>query len=170
VRDYLRRVPDAETMRALGRDLARHLPAGACVLLTGPLGAGKTTLVQGIASGLGVAGAVASPTFVLVREHAGRGGRPGLVHMDFYRLSTAREVAELGLDDYLAGPDVIVIEWAERAASALPGDALWVEIVPQGEARDVVVRPAGTQAAAIARAWLAPTGAEVGDHAGVAGD
>ncbi len=101
----------AEDTRALGERLGNKLMGGEIVLLSGPLGAGKTTLVQGIAAGLGVKGRVQSPSFVLERLHT---GRLTLRHLDFYRL-TAAEVEEAG---FFAEPDesaVAVVEWAERA-------------------------------------------------------
>jgi tRNA threonylcarbamoyladenosine biosynthesis protein TsaE len=94
-------------------------------LLSGALGAGKTVLAQGVAAGLGIDPAeVQSPTYTLVREHAGPGGR--LVHIDLYRLAPA-EVLALGAEELLAGPGVKVVEWAERLPFAVPG-ALWLEI------------------------------------------
>jgi tRNA threonylcarbamoyladenosine biosynthesis protein TsaE len=100
----------AET-RAVGRRLGEAAVAGDVLLLEGPLGAGKTVLVQGLASGLGCAGEVASPTFVLVRQHP---GRLELVHADLYRLEQRAEVEALGLLE-LSADGVLAIEWADRA-------------------------------------------------------
>ena len=105
---------------ALGRRFARRLKAGDCVALSGPLGAGKTVLVRGIAVGLGLEDdrLVASPTFVLVREY---GGRLPIYHVDLYRTAApAAELADLGLEEMLTD-GVVLIEWADRAAGALPG-------------------------------------------------
>ncbi len=106
---------------ALG-DLARR---GDVVLLVGDLGAGKTCLTQGIAVGLGVADKVTSPTFVIIREHA---GRLPLYHIDFYRLTDVDEAADLGLDQYLYGDGVCVVEWADRAMGLFPAEHLLIEL------------------------------------------
>jgi tRNA threonylcarbamoyladenosine biosynthesis protein TsaE len=108
----------AETM-ALGERLARRLGVGDCVALVGELGTGKTVLVRGIARGLGVADQrlVASPSYVLVREYA---GRLPIYHVDLYRLSGGGpELAGLGLEEMLAD-GVVLVEWADRAGDALP--------------------------------------------------
>jgi len=108
-----------EETLALGREFASRLGAGECVALIGELGAGKTVFVRGLAAGLGVNedGIVSSPTFVLVQEYA---GRLPLYHVDLYRLADAEEeLADLGLSEMLA-EGVVAIEWADRAAGALP--------------------------------------------------
>ncbi len=108
---------------ARGEAIAAALPVPALVTLRGDLGAGKTTLVQAIARGLGVTEPVTSPTFALVHEYAGTRAR--VVHCDLYRLAGVREAATLGLDDLLAEPDVIVlVEWPERAGPLLDGPTL----------------------------------------------
>jgi tRNA threonylcarbamoyladenosine biosynthesis protein TsaE len=116
-------------MAAYGRDFAQRLGQGDVVLLHGDLGAGKTTLTQGIAAGLGVAEAIQSPTFSLVAEHEGTdaGARPiRLYHLDLYRLTDPEELEGLGYDQYLDPVDgVAVIEWPERAGSWLP-DRFWL--------------------------------------------
>ena len=99
----------AETEAAAER-FARHLRRGDLLLLTGSLGAGKTTFVRGLARGLGVEGLVQSPTFQLLRAHA---GNPALAHVDVYRLEAAAELADLGLDEYLED-GVVVVEWGDR--------------------------------------------------------
>jgi tRNA threonylcarbamoyladenosine biosynthesis protein TsaE len=119
-----RTVDETETRR-LGAALAARLAPDGALLLSGALGAGKTVLAQGVAAGLGIDPAeVQSPTYTLVREHAGPGGR--LVHIDLYRLAPA-EVLALGAEELLAGPGVKVVEWAERLPFAVPG-ALWLVI------------------------------------------
>ena len=133
------RVPTADAMRDLGRDLARLLRAGDLVILAGPLGAGKTTLVQGIGAGLGVRGPVTSPTFVIARVHrAGPGSGPALVHADAYRLHSIAEVDDLDLDADL-GSSVTVVEWGEGLADGLADDRLEISIqpVPDGDMRIV---------------------------------
>jgi len=111
-----RTASEAET-EALGKALAAELAPDGVLLLSGDLGAGKTVLARGIAAGLGIdPREVQSPTFTLIREHAGERGR--LVHVDLYRLEPA-EAEALGLDELLAGPGVKVVEWAERLPEPL---------------------------------------------------
>ncbi len=95
-------VPSADAMRTVGRRLARHLRAGDLVIAAGDLGAGKTTLTQGIGAGLGAEGRVISPTFVLSRVHHSSSGGPSLVHVDAYRLAHAEELDDLELEDSAA--------------------------------------------------------------------
>lgn len=116
----------AETI-ALGRHLAGWLPTGRTVLLIGNLGAGKTTMVKGIAEGLGVASEdeVSSPTFSLVHEY---GDPVRLYHLDLYRLETAAEVLGIGMEDMLDRGVVVLIEWGERFPEIWPEDAVRVEI------------------------------------------
>jgi tRNA threonylcarbamoyladenosine biosynthesis protein TsaE len=134
------RVPTAEAMRELGARLATVLRPGDLVLVNGPLGAGKTTLVQGVGIGLGIAEPVLSPTFVLARVH--RSGRIPLVHADAYRLTASTdprgELADLDLDADL-DQAVLVIEWGEGVAEALSESRLTVRIEPQsnGEERSL---------------------------------
>ncbi|HUY46590.1 MAG TPA: tRNA (adenosine(37)-N6)-threonylcarbamoyltransferase complex ATPase subunit type 1 TsaE [Streptosporangiaceae bacterium] len=130
-------VATAEDMHALGRRLASMLRAGDLVVLSGPLGAGKTTLVQGIGQGLDVRGPVTSPTFVIARVHPALGGGPALVHVDAYRLGSVAEVDDLDLDASL-DDCVTVVEWGEGLVEGLAADRLEVTITmsPAGEAGD----------------------------------
>jgi len=114
-----------EETRALGEAIARRLDGGELILLSGPLGAGKTTLVQGLARGLGISTPVQSPSFVLERLHQ---GRLLLRHLDFYRLG-ASDVEESGFLDNCGEKDVTVIEWAERAGY-VPGATLRMQMKP----------------------------------------
>lgn len=106
---------DAEATRSLGVRLGKSLPAGSVILLEGDLGAGKTTLVQGIGEGLGIEDAIVSPTFTLINEYSE--GRIPLYHLDLYRLEPA-EVEALNLESYWEGVEyplgIVAIEWAER--------------------------------------------------------
>jgi tRNA threonylcarbamoyl adenosine modification protein YjeE len=115
-------------MRALGRWLAPMLRPGDLIVLNGPLGAGKTTLVQGIGDGLHVRGPVTSPTFVIARVHPPRGGGPALVHVDAYRLSSPAEVDDLDLDADLER-SVTVVEWGGGLVGELAPSWLDVTIV-----------------------------------------
>jgi len=103
---------------AFGERLATELQPGDVLALTGDLGAGKTCLVKGIARGLGIAQEVTSPTFTLIHEY--RGGRLPLNHVDLYRLDNVEAAVGIGIEEYLGGDGVTVIEWAERIAPLLP--------------------------------------------------
>jgi tRNA threonylcarbamoyladenosine biosynthesis protein TsaE len=120
-------VPTGAKMRALGQRLAGLLRAGDLVVLTGPLGAGKTTLVQGIGQGLGVRGPVTSPTFVIARVHPSLHGGPALVHADAYRLGSRAEVDDLDLDADLDS-SVTVVEWGEGLVEDLAPGHLEIKI------------------------------------------
>jgi tRNA threonylcarbamoyladenosine biosynthesis protein TsaE len=122
------RVPTAARMRGLGQQLAALLRPGDLVVLTGPLGAGKTTLVQGIGEGLGVRGPVTSPTFVIARVHPPAAGTgPALVHADAYRLGSRAEVDDLDLDTDLDS-SVTVVEWGEGLVEDLADSHLEISI------------------------------------------
>jgi tRNA threonylcarbamoyladenosine biosynthesis protein TsaE len=125
-------------MRALGERLATGLRAGDLLILTGPLGAGKTTLVKGIGTGLGVRGAVTSPTFVIARVHPGP--MVPLVHADAYRLGSVVEVDDLDLD---TANSVTVVEWGEGLAEGLADDRLEISIAPDPESQRRTVRIRG---------------------------
>ena len=120
-------VPGAAQMRALGARLVESLRPGDVVVLTGALGAGKTTLVQGIGAGLGVRGPITSPTFVIARLHPSLRGGPGLVHADAYRIGSRLEIDDLDLD---ADVDqcVTVVEWGEGLVEGLAQSHLLITI------------------------------------------
>jgi len=118
--------PD-HTMRT-GEALGRLLPPGSVVCLRGNLGSGKTRLTQGIGRGLGVCGAIHSPTFVFINEHPPCTSGPCLYHVDLYRIHDEADVLALGLEEYMYGDGVTVIEWAERAEELMPPDCLWVTL------------------------------------------
>jgi tRNA threonylcarbamoyladenosine biosynthesis protein TsaE len=120
-------VATADDMRVLGQRLAGLLRPGDLVVLSGPLGAGKTTLVQGIGQGLNVRGPVTSPTFVIARVHPPLGGGPALVHADAYRLASPAEVDDLDLDADVSS-SVTVVEWGEGLVEGLAADRLDVTI------------------------------------------
>jgi tRNA threonylcarbamoyladenosine biosynthesis protein TsaE len=109
----------------LGRVLGQESQAGDVFLLVGPLGAGKTCLTQGIAWGLGVQEYARSPTFVLVTRYH---GRLTIHHVDLYRIEDPLETLDLGLEEYLGGEGVCVVEWADRTPQVFPRDSLWVEL------------------------------------------
>jgi tRNA threonylcarbamoyladenosine biosynthesis protein TsaE len=129
-------VPTADAMRDLGRRLAAELRAGDLLVLTGPLGAGKTTLVQGIGEGLGVRGPITSPTFVIARVHPSLTGGPALVHADAYRLGGIAEIDDLDLDATTAS-SVTAVEWGEGLAEGLSDDRLEIAIDLLGDTRSV---------------------------------
>ncbi|WP_153396115.1 tRNA (adenosine(37)-N6)-threonylcarbamoyltransferase complex ATPase subunit type 1 TsaE [Ornithinicoccus halotolerans] len=117
----------AEDTRALGRRLAAVLRAGDLVVLTGSLGAGKTTFTQGLGEGLGVRGPVTSPTFVIARVHPSLRGGPALVHVDAYRLGGVEELEDLDLEASVA-ESVTVAEWGEGLVEQLAEDRLVVRL------------------------------------------
>ncbi|MGH3264030.1 MAG: tRNA (adenosine(37)-N6)-threonylcarbamoyltransferase complex ATPase subunit type 1 TsaE [Trebonia sp.] len=137
----------AARMRALGRSLAALLRAGDLVILSGGLGAGKTTLTQGIGEGLGVRGPITSPTFVIARVHppldrvatAGE-SRPALVHADAYRLGSVVELDDLDLDTDTAA-SVTVVEWGEGLAEGLAADRVEITITPAASVSGGVADP-----------------------------
>jgi tRNA threonylcarbamoyladenosine biosynthesis protein TsaE len=125
----------------IGRAIAPLLRPRDALSLSGELGAGKTTLVQGIASGLGIREQVVSPTFTLVREYR---GRLHLAHVDVYRLERIQDVVDLGLEEIGDGEAVLVVEWGDAIDVVLPTDRLDVELTsadpdPESEARRIVV-------------------------------
>ena len=142
------RVPTDTAMRDLGRELAGRLRAGDLVILSGPLGAGKTTLVQGIGAGLEVRGPITSPTFVIARVHPRRSGAAGtgppLVHADAYRLGSVVEVDDLDLD---TDNSVTVVEWGRGLVEELAEDRLEISIEPdsEGDARTVRITGHGAR-------------------------
>lgn len=116
----------AEETREVGKTIGESAAPGDIYLLTGPLGAGKTCLTQGIARGLGAPGYARSPTFVLVTRYQ---GRLTIHHADLYRIDHPVEAWDLGLEDIMAaGEDVLIVEWADRAAEIFPPDALWIHL------------------------------------------
>lgn len=121
------KVPTHQGMHALGRRLTTLLEAGDLVVLDGELGAGKTTLTQGIGEGLAVRGPVTSPTFVLARTHPSLAGGPALIHVDAYRLSGWDEMEDLDLVSEMSAA-VTVVEWGGGVAPGLATAWLWVLI------------------------------------------
>ena len=128
-----------EETEALGTDLAKHAIEGTVFALVGPLGAGKTRFVKGLARGIGSTGSVTSPTFTLIHEY--RDGRLPIYHFDFFRLEEIGAAERLGLDDYFFGDGVCVVEWADKFPDLLPRSARWVSFEIKGEcAREIEVK------------------------------
>lgn len=128
-------IATSDEMERLGRSLGEQLQPGDLLVMTGPLGAGKTTFTRGLAEGLGVRGPVQSPTFVIARTHPSLVGGAPLVHVDAYRLGSAAELDDLDIDFVRS---VVVIEWGRPMASAV-ADAWWdIEIErPVGNVGDI---------------------------------
>ena len=141
-------VPTRDDMHALGRRIAAVLRPGDLVVLTGGLGAGKTTLTQGIGEGLGVRGGITSPTFVIARVHPSTRGGPALVHVDAYRLGSLDEVDDLDLDASLES-SVTVVEWGRGVAEGLAADRLLVTMAHDGGARVLTATGVGPRWAGI---------------------
>jgi tRNA threonylcarbamoyladenosine biosynthesis protein TsaE len=151
-------VGTADDMRALGQRLAGLLRPGDLVVLSGPLGAGKTTLVQGIGQGLNVRGPVTSPTFVIARVHPPLGGGPALVHADAYRLANPAEVDDLDLDADVSS-SVTVVEWGEGLVEGLAADRLEVTIaISRDGATGSLEGPAGSPRDGAAGSLEGPAG------------
>ncbi len=159
----------ADDARALGHRLARLLRAGDLVLLSGDLGAGKTTLAQGIGIGLGVRGAVTSPTFVIARVHPSLGHGPPLVHVDAYRLGDIAEVDDLDLDASLR-ESVTIVEWGEGKVEDLAADRLEVNLIrgsePSDDTRVAELRCIGPRWAGVDLGSDPPEHERVGDRGG----
>ncbi|MFE2245695.1 tRNA (adenosine(37)-N6)-threonylcarbamoyltransferase complex ATPase subunit type 1 TsaE [Streptomyces lavendulae] len=159
-------VDSPASMQELGRRIAGLLRPGDLVLLTGELGAGKTTLTRGLGEGLGVRGAVTSPTFVIARVHPSLGDGPPLVHVDAYRLGGGlEEMEDLDLDVSLP-ESVVVVEWGDGKVEELSDDRLHVVIGRAvgheevlDDVREVVLRGVGAR-------W---SGAELAELTGTAG-
>ncbi|MFS3128908.1 tRNA (adenosine(37)-N6)-threonylcarbamoyltransferase complex ATPase subunit type 1 TsaE [Nocardioides sp. Bht2] len=144
-------VPTADAAHDLGRRLASQLKAGDLVLLTGGLGAGKTTFTRGIGVGLDVRGEVTSPTFVIARVHPPNGAGPALVHVDAYRLGGIDELDDLDLDTSL-DEAVTVVEWGEGLAEGLADNRLEITIVrgvgddvSEDDPREMILQPIGAR-------------------------
>ena len=120
----------AET-RALGEKLAARLRPGDVLLLEGDLGAGKSELTRGIAKGLGVAETVTSPSFTILNVY--ESGRYPLYHFDWYRLESSEELYELGMDEFLGGDGIAVVEWPGRCPDAVPEGAVRIRMTAAGE-------------------------------------
>jgi len=115
----------AEETEELAAELALSLPVDVTIALHGNLGVGKTTFVRGLARGLGITGAVTSPTFSIYTIYS---GRRTLVHLDAYRLESTQEIDDLLLEDFLASPYCLAIEWPEKIDSWVPPDALHLDL------------------------------------------
>jgi tRNA threonylcarbamoyladenosine biosynthesis protein TsaE len=125
--DFISHSPDQT--RRFGARLGALLRASDVIGLEGDLGSGKTCLTQGIGQGMGIVESITSPSFTLIAEHRPPPPAPTLYHIDLYRLDDAvGEALAFGLDDYLYGEGVCVIEWAERVEAALPQDRLWIRL------------------------------------------
>ena len=163
------RTETADDTRAVGEALAPLLRVGDVVLLTGELGAGKTTFVRGVAHGLGATEHVASPTFTLVREYVS--GRVPIAHVDVYRLDRLQDVMDLALEELEDGACALLVEWGDAVEDLLPDDHLTVELAAEdvsgargSEARRIVLRPQGPswamraeQLELLARPWRMPS-------------
>lgn len=146
----------AEDTQELGRRLAGLVRAGDVLIASGDLGAGKTTLTQGLGEGMAVSGAVISPTFVLSRVHRSTTGGPALVHVDAYRLGSAAELDDLDLDESVAD-SVTLIEWGAGLAEGLSDDRLEIDIRrgldPADETRWIFLTPVGPRWAGLREEW-----------------
>ena len=125
----------AET-EALGRKFAADVRSGSVLALEGELGAGKTQFTKGVVAGLGSSAEVTSPTFTILHEYGG--GRLPIYHFDFFRIEDRERLIQLGLDDYLFGAGVCVIEWADRFGDYMPPEARWIRFEMQPSGRRLI--------------------------------
>ena len=133
-----------EETKEFGRALAKELKVGSVVALTGPLGSGKTVLIQGICFGLGVTEFVTSPSFVIINEYS---GKIKVYHFDLYRLENVEEFIKLGYEEYFYGSGITLIEWAEKIKKFLPEERIEInlEILSEKERRISVRRFEGSK-------------------------
>lgn len=131
--------PSAEETASFGRTQAASLRRGDVLALCGDLGAGKTQFVKGLAAALGADATVTSPTFTLIHEYPG--GRLPLYHFDFYRLDDADEALKIGLDEYLNGDGVCVIEWADKFPALLPAHTKWYHFAHRADGARTIEHP-----------------------------
>lgn len=136
--------PTPQETERIGSLVGTLLITGDVIALTGELGAGKTTLVRGLAQGMGVSGEeVASPSFTLVNEYD---GPLPLFHIDLYRLGNIQELHEIGYEEYISEAGVTVIEWADRVRDAIPHESLWITLRYQSsEQREIEMHPRGVR-------------------------
>lgn len=134
--------------QALGKALGSLLRGGEVIGLEGELGSGKTTLIQGIARGLGVTEPVTSPTFTLAATYSGK--NIPLYHLDLYRIEKAQEFTSAGLEDLVWGKGIAVVEWADKASDLLPSENLWIKIeFGNSEERNIQIQARGSKYEAI---------------------
>jgi len=137
----------ATETQKLGQRLGQRLQAGDVLCLSGDLGAGKTTFIQGIGQGWGLDGRMTSPTFVIVRQYDHPDHKTTLFHLDTYRIQSDGDAESIGLDDMLSGEHIVLIEWAEHVQAWLPEDHLWVTIsVVDDTQREFAFSPSGNRA------------------------
>jgi tRNA threonylcarbamoyladenosine biosynthesis protein TsaE len=141
--DFISHSP--EQTRRIGARLGTLLQAGDVICLEGELGTGKTCFTQGIGRGMGVVVPITSPSFTLISEYELPAPAPTLYHIDAYRLNApVVEALDLGLDEYLGGDGVCVVEWADRIRAVLPGERLWITLRHLDESkRGVVIKAEG---------------------------
>lgn len=133
-------IPTANDMVKLGKVIGELLRPGDVVALTGNLGVGKTTLVQGMARGLGIKGPVTSPTFTLIKEYS---GRLPVYHIDVYRLDDPEEIELLGFDELLITDGVVIVEWADLIEALLPKNYVDVNLKRDSDIRKVTIQARG---------------------------
>jgi tRNA threonylcarbamoyladenosine biosynthesis protein TsaE len=127
-----------EETKRFGENLAKKLKGGEVVAFVGPLGSGKTCLIQGICQGLDVDGPVTSPCFVIINEYP---GKTKVYHFDLYRLERIEELYELGYEEYFYGDGICLVEWAEKAKSLLPEKRVEVELkILSEKVREIVIK------------------------------
>ncbi|OPJ56032.1 tRNA (adenosine(37)-N6)-threonylcarbamoyltransferase complex ATPase subunit type 1 TsaE [Alkalithermobacter paradoxus] len=133
---------DEEYTKEIGYKLGKLLNKGNVICLKGDLGAGKTTLTQSIAKGLGIDEYITSPTFTIVHEYD---GDIPLYHFDVYRIGCSEEMYDIGFDEYINGNGVCIIEWANLIEDIIPKDCLWIELKYLQEGREMILNPIGDE-------------------------
>lgn len=133
-------IPDDQATEALGRDIAKILPAKALIFLNGPLGAGKTTLVRGILRAAGHCGSTKSPTYTLVEPYQLE--NTCFYHFDLYRLGDPEELEYIGIRDYLDEQAICLVEWPEKGDGFMPQPDLVLNLSYEGESRSITLEPA----------------------------